>query len=376
MGTLFLLLVITPYAFADDGKPINVNILDSYSQVTLDGTILIDSIKEKNIISSIQDMFTFEYENLDSYVSVSYDANPDFVEKSTSIAMSSGCRTEITSKHSFTVDSTDIDSIFLELIANDRLSKSSLSQSLIFQSDDPENWTITAVTENFETKVQMLHCGERLTEYIASSEKIEILSILGKITGLKDSQISSLWSYENKDLIETIDRQTNEELIEKSEQILADAAANQAKLESTVETITTGEGDVELGVGVGGCLIATATYGTELAPQVQQLREIRNNIVLNTESGESFMSGFNQIYYSFSPTIADWERQNSIFQEVVRVFITPLVSSLSIMTLADDASEVQVLGWGISIIALNIGMYLVAPTLAVFKVRKHFKSRK
>ena len=78
-------------------------------------------------------MFTFEYENLDSYVSVSYDENPNFVEKSTSIAMSSGCRTEITSKHSFTVDSTDIDSVFLELIANDRLSKSALSKSLIFQ---------------------------------------------------------------------------------------------------------------------------------------------------------------------------------------------------------------------------------------------------
>ena len=33
----------------------------------------------------------------------------------------------------------------------------------------------------------------------------------------------------------------------------------------------------------GGCLIATATYGTELAPQVQQLRELRDNQLLNTE---------------------------------------------------------------------------------------------
>jgi peptidyl-prolyl cis-trans isomerase B (cyclophilin B) len=50
----------------------------------------------------------------------------------------------------------------------------------------------------------------------------------------------------------------------------------------------------------GGCLIATATFGSELAPQVQQLREIRDNTILSTESGTAFMSGFNQFYYSFS----------------------------------------------------------------------------
>ena len=60
----------------------------------------------------------------------------------------------------------------------------------------------------------------------------------------------------------------------------------------------------------GGCLIATATYGSELAPQVQLLREIRDNNLLNTESGSAFMETFNDIYYSFSPTIADYERES------------------------------------------------------------------
>ena len=79
---------------------------------------------------------------------------------------------------------------------------------------------------------------------------------------------------------------------------------------------------------------------------------------------------------SFSPTIADWERQNPIFQEAVKVFITPMISSLSIMTLADSNSEVEVLGLGISIIALNLGLYIAAPTFTAIKVHKHFKSRK
>jgi len=42
----------------------------------------------------------------------------------------------------------------------------------------------------------------------------------------------------------------------------------------------------------GGCLIATATYGSELAPQVQQLRELRDNSLLQTEAGTSFMNTF------------------------------------------------------------------------------------
>ncbi len=40
----------------------------------------------------------------------------------------------------------------------------------------------------------------------------------------------------------------------------------------------------------GGCLIATAAFGSEMAPQVQFLREIRDNTVLQTESGSAFMT--------------------------------------------------------------------------------------
>ena len=38
----------------------------------------------------------------------------------------------------------------------------------------------------------------------------------------------------------------------------------------------------------GGCLIATATFGSELSPQVQQLRELRNNTIFQTQSGSLF----------------------------------------------------------------------------------------
>jgi len=123
--------------------------------------------------------------------------------------------------------------------------------------------------------------------------------------------------------------------------------------------------------GGGGCLIATATYGSELAPQVQQLRELRDNHLLNTESGTSFMESFNDFYYSFSPYIADYERENPVFREAVKIAITPMISSLSILNYVDMDSELEVLGYGISLILLNVGMYVGIPASVIIVFRKH-----
>jgi len=119
----------------------------------------------------------------------------------------------------------------------------------------------------------------------------------------------------------------------------------------------------------GGCLIATAAFGSEMAPQVQFLREIRDNTVLQTESGTSFMTGFNQFYYSFSPVVADYERENPAFKEAVKIAITPMLTSLAILNYIDIDSEEEMLGYGIGIILLNIGMYFVAPAVIIFKIR-------
>jgi len=119
----------------------------------------------------------------------------------------------------------------------------------------------------------------------------------------------------------------------------------------------------------GGCLIATAAFGSEMAPQVQFLREIRDNTVLQTESGTSFMTGFNQFYYSFSPVVADYERENTAFREAVNIAITPMLTSLAILNYVDIDSEEEMLGYGIGIILLNIGMYFVAPAVIIFKIR-------
>ena len=125
----------------------------------------------------------------------------------------------------------------------------------------------------------------------------------------------------------------------------------------------------------GGCLIATAAYGSELAPQVQQLRELRDNTVLSTMSGAAFMSGFNQVYYSFSPAIADLEREHPVFRETVRIVLTPMLASLSLLNHADIDSEVEMLGYGVSIVLLNLGMYVGSPVFGTVMLYRNRQKR-
>ena len=118
----------------------------------------------------------------------------------------------------------------------------------------------------------------------------------------------------------------------------------------------------------GGCLIATAAFGSEMAPQVQFLRELRDNTVLQTQSGTSFMTGFNQFYYSFSPAVADLERENPVFKEAVKLTLTPLLTSLTLLNYVDIDTESEMLGYGIGVILLNIGMYFIAPAVLIKRI--------
>ena len=89
------------------------------------------------------------------------------------------------------------------------------------------------------------------------------------------------------------------------------------------------------------------------------------------------MLQFNQAYYSFSPAVADAERENEAFRELVKITIAPAIYTLGIMAYAD--SEISVLMLGIITILLVAGIYIVVPLLAiriaVNKVRKSSNSK-
>ena len=101
-----------------------------------------------------------------------------------------------------------------------------------------------------------------------------------------------------------------------------------------------------------------------------RLREIRDSTLLSTGAGSAFMSAFNSAYYSFSPTVADWERESPELRAAIRAIITPMVASLSIMSAAEPGSELDVAALGALVIALNAGLYVGAPAAIAWRLRR------
>ena len=153
------------------------------------------------------------------------------------------------------------------------------------------------------------------------------------------------------------------EILQHEEELVSDTPTETIISDTPTEEISEG----------GGCLIATAAFGSEMAPQVQFLRELRDNTVLQTQSGTSFMTAFNSFYYSFSPAVADHERENPVFKEAVKLTLTPLLTSLTFLNYVDIDTEQEMLGYGIGVILLNIGMYFVAPAVIIIALKNKIK---
>ena len=232
--------------------------------------------------------------------------------------------------------------------------------------DDGEEYVVIANYDDKSTKLNFLIIESEFAELEEKADEAgEAIADAGTETG---------------ELILEAGKEAGEVIVDAGDKIIEKGAeveeqVNQKRVE-VKETVEEKGSEVISGiedVAGGGCLIATATYGSELSPQVQQLRELRDNNLLQTESGAWFISGFNQFYYSFSPTIADYERQNPVFKEIVKLGISPMISSLSILNHVNLGSEAEVIGYGISLILLNVGIYAGAPVAIIFGIRKSIR---
>jgi len=137
---------------------------------------------------------------------------------------------------------------------------------------------------------------------------------------------------------------------------------------------------VETAVPTGPlCIIATATYGSELAPEVQFLRSFRDQQVKSTFAGDQFMVAFNAWYYSFSPYVAQFIASNAFARAVMKVVLYPLIGILHLAAMTYNAfsfsHELAVVMAGLVASAL-IGLVYFSPLaiLALALLRRYRKT--
>ena len=131
---------------------------------------------------------------------------------------------------------------------------------------------------------------------------------------------------------------------------------------------------------VSECFIATATYGSELAPQVQFLKIFRDQQITHTFAGTNFMIAFNAWYYSFSPSVAMYENTNPAARGIAKVVLMPLIEILQL-----SSSTFSLLGFEPELAALVSGLlagsviglvYLALPSLVtLWLVRRRINGR-
>jgi len=107
--------------------------------------------------------------------------------------------------------------------------------------------------------------------------------------------------------------------------------------------------DYECAVGGGdvvesGCFIATAAYGSIMAPHVKILRNFRDRILLQNSIGKGFVG----LYYTYSPPIADFIAKHDSMRAVVRVSLLPVV--------------------GVSWVAIKLGIFPTVMLMLLFSI--------
>jgi hypothetical protein len=127
------------------------------------------------------------------------------------------------------------------------------------------------------------------------------------------------------------------------------------------------------------CIIATATYGSELAPEVRFLRGFRDNIVLSTFAGSQFMRVFNDWYYSFSLSVASFIAQQPVAKAIMKVALYPLIGTLHLSSMAYSAfffsPELGVVIAGLVASSLIGIVYFTLPATILLAIVKRFKKK-
>jgi hypothetical protein len=109
-----------------------------------------------------------------------------------------------------------------------------------------------------------------------------------------------------------------------------------------------------------------------MAPEVQLLRNFRDNSLMKTQAGSNFMIAFNAWYYSFSPGVANYLTSHWAERIAMKAVLYPLVGMLALtsglFTATSAYPEVAALLAGLLASAL-IGAFYVGLPLSLVRSR-------
>ncbi|MGB6680099.1 MAG: CFI-box-CTERM domain-containing protein [Candidatus Bathyarchaeia archaeon] len=118
-----------------------------------------------------------------------------------------------------------------------------------------------------------------------------------------------------------------------------------------------------------GCIIATATYGSSMAPEVIFMRNARDNMIGSTDIGKTLVTGWNAFYYSWSPPIAEMISKNHNLQPIFQSILMPLVATIHVTAFSYntvaliDISIASMIGFLVAAF-LSTLFYLILPLSA------------
>jgi peptide/nickel transport system substrate-binding protein len=124
------------------------------------------------------------------------------------------------------------------------------------------------------------------------------------------------------------------------------------------------------------CLVAATTYRSELSPTIQLLRNFRDNSLVRTKTGSSFLIVFNAWYYSFSPSIANYVAAHELARTAMKSILYPIIADFyltskiynSLSSYPEAATIIAGLAASSVIGALYVG-------LPLWLVARHLKRR-
>ena len=181
------------------------------------------------------------------------------------------------------------------------------------------------------------------------------VELLGQVPGQSESKVHAQCTYEVRSQVTTVTRPT--------------------VTTTVVTTATASTGRCLLRDGSGncilGCVIATAAYGSELAPEVVYMRHVRDGLIGSTPSGKTLVATFNMFYYSWSPAVANAIAGSEFLRAVFRVILLPLVAIVHVTALVFTVTT-NIAGTGevASVVAflaaatMTVAVYVVLPGVA------------